>query len=376
MDFSLSEEQQLLKDSVDRFVREEYSLDQRRTLVATDEGFSRENWSKMAELGWLGVAVPEAYGGIGGGAVEIMVMMESFGEGLVVEPYMSSIVLGGGLIAEGGDEAQKQAILPSLAEGKMMLAFGYAERQSRYDLFDVETKAEKNGAGYVLNGHKGVVFHAAVADKIIVSARTAGGPRDTNGITLFILDNNCAGLSRRDYPTVDGLRASELTLENVKVGSDAVLGDVDGGFALLDTISQQGIAALAAESVGCMSVLLNTTNEYVKTRKQFGQPIGKFQVIQHRMADMFIACEEARSMSYLATLRLEDPDAGERARASAAAKVQIGKSLVYVSQQAVQLHGGMGMTDELNVGHYFKRLTMIDTMLGDQDYHLKRYAEM
>ena len=330
----------------------------------------------MAELGWLGVAVPEAYGGIGGGAVEIMVMMESFGEGLVVEPYMSSIVLGGGLIAEGGDEAQKQAILPSLAEGKMMLAFGYAERQSRYDLFDVETKAEKNGAGYVLNGHKGVVFHAAVADKIIVSARTAGGSRDTNGITLFILDNNCAGLSRRDYPTVDGLRASELTLENVKVGSDAVLGDVDGGFALLDTISQQGIAALAAESVGCMSVLLNTTNEYVKTRKQFGQPIGKFQVIQHRMADMFIACEEARSMSYLATLRLEDPDAGERARASAAAKVQIGKSLVYVSQQAVQLHGGMGMTDELNVGHYFKRLTMIDTMLGDQDYHLKRYAEM
>ena len=193
MDFSLSEEQQLLKDSVDRFVREEYSLDQRRNLVATDEGFSRENWSKMAELGWLGVAVPEAYGGIGGGAVEIMVMMEAFGEGLVVEPYMASIVLGGGLIAEGGDEAQKQAILPSLAEGKIMLAFGYAERQSRYDLFDVETKAEKDGAGYVLNGHKGVVFHAAVADKIIVSARTAGGSRDTNGITLFILDNNCTG---------------------------------------------------------------------------------------------------------------------------------------------------------------------------------------
>ena len=255
-----------------------------------------------------------------------------------------------------------------------MLAFGYAERQSRYDLFDVEMKAAKDGDGYVLNGHKGVVFHAAVADKIIVTARTSGGSRDKDGITLFIVDKGAAGLSRRDYPTVDGYRASELTLENVR--AEAVLGAVDGGYGIVETVAQQGVAALAAEAVGCMGVLLDTTNEYVKTRKQFGQPIGKFQVIQHRMADMFIACEEARSMSYLATLRLEDEDAGERARASASTKVQIGKSATYVSQQAVQLHGGMGMTDELNVGHYFKRLTMIDTMLGDQDYHLKRYAEL
>jgi pimeloyl-CoA dehydrogenase small subunit len=374
MDFSLSEEEQLLKDSVERFVREEYSLDQRRALVASDEGFSRENWSKMAELGWLGAAFQEAYGGYGGGPVATMIIMEAFGQGLVVEPFLSSIVLGGGLVATGGDEAQKQEILPALAEGRMMLAFGYAERQSRYDLFDVETKAEKDGDNYVLNGHKGVVFHAAVADKIIVTARTSGASRDKDGITLFILDKGAAGLSRRDYPTVDGYRASELTLENVR--AEAVLGAVDGGYAIVEAVAQQGVAALAAEAVGCMGVLLDTTNEYVKTRKQFGQPIGKFQVIQHRMADMFIACEEARSMSYLATLRLEDEDAAERARASASTKVQIGKSATYVSQQAVQLHGGMGMTDELNVGHYFKRLTMIDTMLGDQDYHLKRYAEL
>ncbi|MFT6583215.1 MAG: acyl-CoA dehydrogenase family protein [Alphaproteobacteria bacterium] len=374
MDFSLSEEEQLLKDSVERFVREEYTLEQRRKLVASDEGFSRENWSKMAELGWLGASFPEAYGGYGGGPVATMIIMEAFGQGLVVEPFLPSIVLGGGLIATGGDEAQKQEILPALAEGRMMLAFGYAERQSRYDLFDVEMKAAKDGDGYVLNGHKGVVFHAAVADKIIVTARTSGGSRDKDGITLFIVDKGAAGLSRRDYPTVDGYRASELTLENVR--AEAVLGAVDGGYGIVETVAQQGVAALAAEAVGCMGVLLDTTNEYVKTRKQFGQPIGKFQVIQHRMADMFIACEEARSMSYLATLRLEDEDAGERARASASTKVQIGKSATYVSQQAVQLHGGMGMTDELNVGHYFKRLTMIDTMLGDQDYHLKRYAEL
>ena len=374
MDFSLSEEEQLLKDSVERFIREEYTLPQRRDLVASEEGFSRENWAKMAELGWLGASFPEAYGGYGGGAVATMIIMEAFGQGLVVEPFMASIVLGGGLVLAGGDEAQKLEILPALAEGKMMLAFGYAERQSRYDLFDVETKAEKDGDSYVLNGHKGVVFHAAVADKIIVTARTSGGSRDKDGITLFILDKGAAGLSRRDYPTVDGYRASELTLENVR--AEAVLGAVDGGYAIVETVAQQGVAALAAEAVGCMSVLLDTTNEYVKTRKQFGQPIGKFQVIQHRMADMFIACEEARSMSYLATLRLDDADPTERARASASTKVQIGKSGTYVSQQAVQLHGGMGMTDELNVGHYFKRLTMIDTMLGDQDYHLKRYAEM
>lgn len=374
MDFDLSEEQQLLKDSVDRFVREEYSLDKRQKLKVSEDGFSRRNWATMAELGWLGATLPEEYGGIGGGPVEAMVLMEGVGRGLVVEPYFATAVLGGNLVLRAGDAARKQDILPKLAAGEMMLAFAYAERQARYDLFDVETSAVRDGDGYVLHGAKGVVCHAASADWIIVSARTAGASRDREGITLFLVENNAPGLTRRDYPTVDGLRASELAFDGVRVGADAVLGEVDNGLVLIEGVAEQAIAALAAEAVGCMDVLLASTNEYLKTRQQFGQPIGKFQVIQHRMADMFIACEEARSMCYVATMRLSDPDPELRAKTTSAAKVQIGKSARFVGQQSVQLHGGMGMTDELSIGHYFKRLTMIDTMFGDQSHHLKRYA--
>ena len=376
MDFSLSEEQQLLKDSVDRFVREEYELEKRRKLVASDDGFSRDNWAKMAELGWLAVALPEEHGGIGGGPVETMVIMEGFGSGLVVEPYLSSIVLGGSFLLEGASAALQGELLPKLATGELMLAFAYAERQSRFDLHDVEFKAEKNGSGYTLSGHKGVVFHAANADKIVVSARTSGGSRDEKGITLFLVDGDAAGLSRRDYPTVDGLRASELTFDNVSVGADAVLGEVDNALPLIESVVGKGIAALAAESVGCMKVLQETTNEYLKTRVQFGVPLSKFQVLQHRMVDMFMEYEQARSMCYMVTLKCEDPDPVERAKAVHAAKVQIGRSGRFVGQQSVQLHGGMGMTDELHVGHYFKRLTMIDTMFGNKDYHLKRYAAL
>ena len=375
MDFTLSEEQQLLKDSVDRFVREEYELNKRRALVATDEGFSRAHWAMMAELGWLGAALPEEYGGIGGGPLEIMVLMEGFGRGLVLEPYFSTSVLGGNLVLKAGSAAHKQELLPKLAAGKLMMAFAYAEPQARYDLFDVETTADKDGDGFVLNGAKGVVGYAACADWIVVSARTAGGTRDRDGITLFLVANDTPGLARRDYPTVDGQRASEVSFESVRLDSDAVLGEVDGGLALIEDVAERAIAALAAEAVGCMDTLLDSTNAYLKTREQFGQPIGKFQVIQHRMADMFIACEEARSMCYVATLRLADPDATLRARSAAAAKVQIGKSARFVGQQSVQLHGGMGMTDEMSIGHYFKRLTVIDTMFGDQNHHLKRYCE-
>ncbi len=376
MDFSLSEEQQLLKDSVQRFVREEYELESRRKLVATDIGYSEDNWAKMAELGWLALPLPEEYGGIGGGAVDTMVLMEEFGRGLVVEPYMSSVIIGGGFLMAGGSEKHKTELLPKLGAGELKLAFGYAERQSRFDLNDVECKAEKSGDGYILNGHKGVVFHAATADKIIVSARTSGGSRDADGITLFLVDNNCNGLSRRDYPTVDGLRASELELDGVAVGADAVLGAVGGGAALMEEVVGQAIAAICAESVGCMDVLQETTNEYLKTRVQFGVPLSKFQVLQHRMVDMFMECEQARSMCYMVTLKIGDEDPVERAKAVSAAKVQIGNSGRYVGQQSVQLHGGMGMTDELHVGHYFKRLTMIDTMFGNKDHHLKRYADL
>lgn len=376
MDFSLNEEQQLLKDSVDRFVRENYGLADRRKLVASADGFGRDNWRVMAELGWLGAALPEEYGGIGGGPVETMVIMEGFGRGLVVEPYFASIVLGGNLILQGGTDAARREILPQLAEGRIQLAFGFAERQSRYDLFDVETKAAKNGSGYVLSGHKGVVLHGGGADKIVISARTAGARREKAGITLFAVDGAAEGVTRRAYQTVDGLRAAEVTLENVEVSSNAVIGDVDGGLPLIEDAARRGIAALAAEAVGVMDTMQSLTNDYLKTRQQFGRPLGKFQALQHRMVDILIACEESRSAALIATLRLDDEDASRRDRAVAAAKVKIGQSGRFIGQSAIQLHGGMGMTDEMHISHYFKRLTMIDMMFGDHAYHLKRYPAL
>jgi pimeloyl-CoA dehydrogenase small subunit len=376
MDFSLTEEQQLLKDSVDRFVREHYEFETRRQLAGSSEGYSEDNWKQMAELGWLGVAFPEEYGGIGGGATEIMVIMEGFGRGLVLEPYFATVVLGGNLILHGGSESQKEELLPKLAEGGLKLAFAFAERQARFDLFDIETKAEKSGDGFTINGAKGVVFGAAAADKIIVAARTSGNSRDTDGITLFLVDSDAAGITRRDYTTNDALRASEIAFDGVQVGADAVLGTVDGGYATIERVAELAVAALCAEAVGCMDVLKEETNEYIKTRKQFGQPIGKFQVLQHRMVDILINCEEARSMAYVATAMMDSDDAEERARSVAAAKAQIGKSARFVGQNSVQMHGGMGMTDELKIGHYFKRLTMIDLTFGDRDHHTKRFAAM
>lgn len=376
MDFSLNEEQQLLKDSVDRFVRENYELSQRRELVASKDGFSRDHWATMAELGWLGATLPEEYGGIGGGPAEAMVLMEGFGRGLVVEPYYATAVMGGNLILQGGNDEQKTALLPDMAEGKLMLSFGYAERQSRYDLFDVETAAKKSGSGYILSGHKGVVIHGGSADKIIVSARTGGATRDKDGITLFIVDAKAQGVTVRDYQTIDGLRAAEVSLENVEVGADAVLGEVDGGLALMNDVARRSMAALSAEAVGIMDTMQTLTNEYLQTREQFGRPIGKFQVLQHRMVDILIGCEESRSSMLVATLRLDDEDEVRREKAVSAAKVKIGQSGQFIGENAIQLHGGMGMTDEMQIGHYFKRLAMIDVMFGDHSYHLKRYVTL
>ena len=376
MDFSLTEEQQLLKDSVDRFVRENYEFETRRKTAATSDGFTDENWKQMAELGWLAVALPEEFGGIGGGATETMVIMEGFGRGLVLEPFFATVVLGANLIQQAGNDVQKEDLLPKLAEGNLKLCFAYAERQARFDLNDIETKAEKSGAGYTINGAKGVVFGAAAADKIILAARTSGDTRDTNGITLFIVDSDATGVSRRDYVTNDALRASEIAFENVFVDASAVLGVADNAYSVIERVAEFAVAALCAEAVGCMDVLKEETNEYIKTREQFGQPIGKFQVLQHRMVDILINCEEARSMAYVATAMMDSDDAEERARSVAAAKAQIGKSARFVGQNSIQMHGGMGMTDEMKVGHYFKRLTMIDLTFGDQDYHTKRFAAM
>ena len=376
MNFSLNEEQRLLKDSVERFVRENCSLDQHRTLVSSELGYSERSWRQMADLGWLGINVPEAYGGIGGGPVETMVLMEAFGAGLVLGPYFPSVVLGGDLVAMAGSEAQKQAILPALVAGELKLAFAWVEAQAGYDLFDVETMAERRDGGYVMNGAKGVVLGAATADKLIVSARTTGRSRDRDGIGLFLVDRGASGVKLRDYRTVDGLRAAEVAFENVTVGDDAVLGDPRGALLVIETMAERAIVALCAEAVGAMDVIVRSTAEYLKTRKQFGRPIGTFQVLQHQFTDMLIASEEARSMMYVATLRLGERDAGLRAKAVSGAKHLIGRHGRLIGQRAIQLHGGMGMTEEMSVGHYFKRLTMIDVMFGDETYQLKRYAAL
>ena len=376
MNFSLNEEQRLLTDSVERFVRENCSLDQHRALVSSELGYSERSWRQMADLGWLGIDVPEAYGGIGGGPVETMVLMEAFGAGLVLDPYFPSVVLGGNLVAMAGSEAQKQAILPALVAGELKLAFAWVEAQAGYDLFDVETMAERRDGGYVMNGAKGVVLGAATADKLIVSARTTGGSRDRDGIGLFLVDHGASGVKLRDYRTVDGLRAAEVAFENVTVGDDAVLGDPRGALPVIEAVAERAIVALCAEAVGAMDVIVRITAEYLKTRKQFGRLIGTFQVLQHQFTDMLIASEEARSMMYVATLRLGERDAGLRAKAVSGAKHLIGRHGRLIGQRAIQLHGGMGMTEEMSVGHYFKRLTMIDVMFGDEAYHLKRYAAL
>ena len=376
MNFSLNEEQRLLTDSVERFVRENCSLDQHRALVSSELGYSERSWRQMADLGWLGIDVPEAYGGIGGGPVETMVLMEAFGAGLVLDPYFPSVVLGGNLVAMAGSEAQKQAILPALVAGELKLAFAWVEAQAGYDLFDVETMAERRDGGYVMNGAKGVVLGAATADKLIVSARTTGGSRDRDGIGLFLVDHGASGVKLRDYRTVDGLRAAEVAFENVTVGDDAVLGDPRGALPVIEAVAERAIVALCAEAVGAMDVIVRSTAEYLKIRKQFGRPIGTFQVLQHQFTDMLIASEEARSMMYVATLRLGERDAGLRAKAVSGAKHLIGRHGRLIGQRAIQLHGGMGMTEEMSVGHYFKRLTMIDVMFGDEAYHLKRYAAL
>lgn len=376
MDLSLNDDQNMLKDSVERFVRENYAFETRRKNAATNTGWLESNWAKFAELGWLGIPFSEEAGGLGWGMVETAIVMEQFGRGLVLEPYLPTILLGGEAIARGGSAAQKQAILPGVIDGSKQLALAYFEKQARYNLADVATTAKKEGSGYAISGQKGVVFNGAAADHIIVAARTSGGQRDAKGITLFLVDKNAKGLSRRDYPTQDALRASEITFDKVAVGTDAIVGKLDDGFSLLEEVIDRATVAVCAEAVGCMDALNAATHEYIKTRKQFGVPIGKFQVLQHRMVDMFTHAQESRSMVLMATLKIDDPDPAVRRKAASAAKVQIGKSGRFVGQGAVQLHGGMGVTDELNVSHYFKRLTMIDSIFGNQQFHLTRYGQI
>ena len=375
MDFSFTSEQDMLRDTVAKLVAQQYDFDTRRKVAKSDAGWRPEMWSQFAELGLLGASFTEAEGGFGNGPIEAMIISEEFGKGLVIEPYLQTVVIGGNFLRHGGTDAQKEELIAGIIGGETRFAFAYSEPKSRYDLHDISTTAKKDGAGYVLNGHKAVVIGAPFATHLIVTARTSGGQRDTSGVSVFIVPKGAKGVTTRDYPTVDGLRASEVYFENVSVGADAVIGKVDGGLPLVEKVVDNAIAALCAEAVGCFKVLNEATISYAKQRKQFGQPIANFQVLQHRMVDMFMAAEQAASMTYMVTLKLDEADKARKMAASAA-KVQIGKAGKLISQDAVQIHGGMGMTDELNVGHFFKRVTMIESQFGNTDWHLRRYTEL
>lgn len=372
MDFNFTEEQTMIRDSLARLIREQYDFDTRRKVVGSKEGWRPEMWAQFAELGLLAAPFSEEDGGLGGGPIDSMVVMEEFGKGLVVEPFLQTVVLAGGFLKRGST-AQKEDHLAALVSGERVFAFAYAEPKGRYNLADLSTTAKKSGSDYVINGHKAVVVGAPWASHLIVTARTGGNQRDAKGVGVFIVPKDAKGVSTRDYPTVDGRRASEVYFENVTVGADAVIGEDSLG--LVELVTDEAIAALCAEACGAMKVANTQTVEYSKTRKQFGTPIGKFQVLQHRMADMFIEAEQSVSMTYMATLKL-DEDEVARKKAASAAKVRIGQGGRFVGQQSIQIHGGMGMTDELAIGHYFKRLTMIDSELGNVDHHLKRYTEL
>lgn len=377
MDFSLSDEQRLFQESVENFVAKEYDIGKRRALIAGEDGFSRDHWARFAELGWLGLGLGEDHGGTGGlaggSALDTAVLMEGFGRGLVPEPYLATVVLGGGVVELAGNTAQKSALLPALAAGELMLAFAYAEPRGRYDLAHVETRAETKDGGYVLNGHKSVVFHAAGAEKIVVSARTSGAAGDGDGISLFVLAGETPGLTLRPYPTIDGLRAAEVMLDGA---GGELLGPEGQALPVIEAVIDRATVAVSAEAVGIMQTLNEMTRAYVEGRKQFGIAIGKFQVLQHALVDMYMAHELSKSLTYRAAAAIGASDGSSRARAASAAKVQIGRAGKLIGEQAVQLHGGMGMTDELALGHYFKRLAMIEPLFGDTAHHRRRFASL
>ena len=369
MDFNYTEEQLALQDTLRRFIAKDYPFEHRRTLAKSADGFDRAAWKTFADFGILALPFDEEFGGLNGNAVDSMLVMEMLGRGLALEPYVPSVVLCGGLIRDAGSAAQKEALLPAIAGGELMLALAHYEPGARYQLDQVATTATASGSGWQLDGAKAAVLGAPSADKLIVSAR------DGKGISLFLVDAKAPGVSLRSYPTQDGARAADVKLSGVQVGAEALLGIPGGALASIERGVDYANAALCAEAVGIMSALNEVTLEYLKTRKQFGVPIGKFQALQHRMADMVIATEQARSMATLAAVRVDSTDAAERSRAVAAAKAYVTQSARLVGQQAVQLHGGMGVVDELNVGHYFKRLTIIGLSFGDADYHLGRFSD-
>jgi pimeloyl-CoA dehydrogenase small subunit len=375
MDFELSDEQRLLRESVDRLLADHYGFAQRRSYLAEPDGFSTQMWSRYAEQGLLGLPFAEEYGGFGGGASEILLVMEAFGRVLALEPYLATVVLAGTALRLAGSKAQKGEILPQVAEGRLNLAFAHGERQARYDLSDVLTTAKPTAHGWVLDGAKSVVGHGDAAQQLIVSARIAGERDDLDGIGLFLVDARANGVARRSYPMRDGTRAAEISLSAVEVARTDVIGEPGNAMRVIEQVVEAGIAATSAEAVGAMETMHAMTFEYLKTRQQFGRPIGQNQVLQHRAAEMLIELEQGRSMAMLAAMMVDEPDPAERARNIAMAKVGVGQASRFVAQNAIQLHGGIGMTEEYAVGHYFRRCMVIEHLFGDPTYHLSRLAE-
>lgn len=375
MDFNFTDEQNMVRDGISRLIREQYDWDTRREVISSEAGWRPELWAQLAELGMLAAPFSEEDGGFGGGATETMLIMEEFGKGLAVEPFIPSVVCAGGFLKHAGTAAQKEEYLGGIITGEMVFAFAYAEPRGRYDLADLQTTAKKDGSDYVLNGHKAVVVGAPWATHFVVTARTSGDQRDQGGVSVFIVAKDADGVSLRDYGTVDGRRASEVYFENVKVSGDALIGEADNGLPLIEKVVDEATAAVCAEATGVMKVTNEMTLDYSRQRKQFGAAIGSFQVLQHRMADMLMEYEQSVSMSYLATIKL-DEDAATRKHAVSTAKVRVGQSARFIGQSAIQTHGGMGMTDELAVGSYFKRLSIIEGEFGSVDHHMRRHIKL
>jgi len=373
MDFSFNEIQAMLDDSVEKFIANDYDFETRQKYAASDKGYSTEVWQTFAELGWTSVPFSEEDGGFGGGPADLMVLMLRFGKGLIIEPYLANIILAGGVLRRAASAEQKEQWLHPVIAGELQAALAYAEPQSRYDIANIRTTAVADGDGWVLHGDKGVVFNGGNAELLIVSARTSGGQTDADGITLLAVPADAGGVGVRAYPTVDGQQAAEIHLDGVAVDGSAVIGEPGRGFAALDAAVDDATLAVSAEAVGIMQIMTDKTVEYSKNRMQFGVPIGSFQSLQHRMVDMFTDCEQSYSLLLWATMRAAQREADAK-RAISSIKYQVGTVGRKVGQEAVQIHGGMGVSWEVDVAHYFKRLTTIDQIFGNADWHLDRLA--
>ena len=374
MNFDFTEEQQMVRDSIARFVQDDYDWDTRKAIVASEKGLSADNWKLFAELGWLSIPFAEEHGGFGGNIVDLSVVMEELGKGLVVEPYFPTVVLFGGLIARAGNDAQRAEWLPRVIGGDVLGGFAYVERQSRFALHDCLTTATPSGDGFVLNGEKVVVFNGEQADHLVVLARASGEQSDRTGLSLFIVEASAAGIDKMNYPMMDGQRVANVTFKDVALPADALLGEEGNALAVVEALVDEAIIALASEAVGIMGVLNTKTLEYAKTREQFGVAIGSYQALQHRMVDTMMAYEQCKSLLFKALCEYKQEPA-MAAETIHALKVLIDRNAKHVFGEAIQIHGGMGMTDELDIGHYAKRLMMINTTFGDANFHRNRFVE-